>query len=323
MNRKFLFLIPLLFLTTFSTASAENWKHIRSYGDKAAFYMDTDRIEKAEDTAIVWSKVEAPNKEVIHMKLKFYRKMHSYDTLYLEVYKPNQKEPLKMPVNPPQNKLIAPKSVMESIYNLVWPESSENWIPIPTEEIGYPFISIDGRRIEITGDTATIWTKEIYDNHHSQIVKHRLYKKSRMIEDLSITSYDEKGQMISEKNLVGKPKAIMPDTIPDLYYKLLWTSSDEKWVYLKDSGDVKEYIDVNSIVKNGNTATAWIKQGNDKSALYMEFIFYKDSPFMNATIFKVFNGEKLYDTGRITNPKLPIPPESAYELAYHMIWPDA
>lgn len=323
MLKKTLFLLSALCCLSLSAAHAENWKHIISYGDSAAFYMDTDRIEKADDTAIVWSKVEAPNKEVIHMKLKFYQKTHSYDTLYLEVYKPDQKEPLKIPINPPQNKLIAPKSVMESIYNLVWPESSENWIPIPTEEIGYPFISIDGRRIEITGDTATIWTKEIYDNHHSKIVKHRLYKKSRMIEDLSITSYDEKGQMISEKNLAGKPKAIMPDTIPDLYYKLVWTSSDEKWVYLKDADNLKEYIDVNSIVRKGNTATAWIKQGNDKSAIYMEIVFYKESRSMNGTFLKIFNGEKLYDTGRITNPKFPIPPESAYELAYHMIWPDA
>lgn len=203
---------------------------------------------------------------------------------------------------------------------------AEKWIPITSSTLS-SVLFIDADQIEVEGDTATIRVKEVYKGGRYEIMKHRLHKKARTFDDLSIAIYKPDGEMISESNLDDpkyKNQAIVPNQISDAMYHLIWTSPKENWVHLKDTnnGTRKVYIDTNSIDRGKVVSSAWLKSETAERTVYLEFLFLKDSRTTILGHYHLYVQGKLSEAGIAPLKQIPLTPGSAIEKAFYIVWPN-
>lgn len=226
MLKRILFLLSLLFCLSFSTASAENWKLLKSgtYDNKTVnSYIDMDRIEKTEDTGTVWTRVEVTGVRNLISNIKFYRKPRTYDFLYFIDDKLDGKGPEKKEATGKnaKNNPIYPESFDEMVYKSIWPTPSENWVHISTSEDGKSMIYLDTNSIDKKGNVATAWLKYLSATGYG-LVKAEFRKDPPTVIYLQYSTHYPNGKVYKMGPAKGKHSPLKQGSVEEAAYNMIW-----------------------------------------------------------------------------------------------------
>lgn len=209
---------------------------------------------------------------------------------------------------------------------LSFPVHAENWKEIKTIPDGTATYYLDTDRLEVEGDSATVWTKLETTKGHTVLSQMKFHRKPRTFDVLYFHFSAQDGKPPMEQTVDRKGEPIAPGSVTEAAYRFIWPASTENWVYLRDSSENKNfkiYADANSIDQNGNTATVWVKiVGMDGYGLY-KLEYQKEDRTAAVLYYQFYHKEKLIAAGPVARTPKYIKPRSDEEAAYNYIWPKA